>query len=457
MSFTDKSAILTLSQDNAASPAKPAPTASGPQWRPTRALRRTAIIIAVALLISVSLGRPDFVAIAAPFVLGTALALTHRPRQAPTAVLTRDDDDPITEGGQITARITVHNPESAAMVSVVSATAGRWIRLSHGVGRYVDALPGGTAIEVGLHGTALRWGHHSIGPAAVHALACDGLLVSRQQILPALHERVYPSVDVFDSSQGLPKAAGMAGIHHSRRLGEGGELAEVRQFQAGDRLRRIDWRVSLRHQQLYVNATLSERDADVVLVLDVLHEAGPQPGSASILDTTVRAAAAIVEHYAHQGDRVAIIEFGPQMRRLRFGTGRRHFTAAREWLVDTRVLPGGLTSVDRLVSSGAIPSHAMVIMLTPLIDENSTAGLARLARSGRAMIAVDTLPPNLFPPARGEWTPSAYRLWQLERSNTLGRLRELGVPVQTWGGAGSLDAMIAEVARLGRVPRAASR
>src|SRR5690606_16485671 len=109
-----------------------------------------------------------------------------------------------------------------------------------------------------------------------------------------------PAAGLFDADEPLPRAAGVAGIHRSRSAGTDGELSGVRPFQPGDRLRRINWRVTSRSRDLHVNATLSERDADVVLVVDVRHEAGVSGGTAgpaSILDTTVRAAAAITGHY----------------------------------------------------------------------------------------------------------------------------------------------------------------
>ena len=39
---------------------------------------------------------------------------------------------------------------------------------------------------------------------------------------------------------------------------------------------------------------------------------------------------------------------------------------------------------------------------------------------------------------------NAGRLWRLERTNTLGQLREHGVPVVAWAGAGSLDQVLRE-------------
>src|SRR5207245_5177576 len=131
-----------------------------------------------------------------------------------------------------------------------------------------------------------------------------------------------------------PRAAGLVGVHRSRRPGEGGELAGVRMFAPGDRLRRIDWRVSLRTRQLHVAATLSDRDAEVVLILDVLHEAGRSGGiggARSVLDTTVRAAAAIAEHYLHRGDRRSFLQYGFPLRRLPAARGRRPSLTGPAW------------------------------------------------------------------------------------------------------------------------------
>ena len=190
----------------------------------------------------------------------------------------------------------------------------------------------------------------------------------------------------------------MVGFHRSRRPGEGGELAGVRVFSPGDRLRRIDWRVSLRTRQLHVAATLSDRDAEIVVLLDVLHESGRSGGvfgRRSVLDLTVRAAAGIAEHYLHRGDRVSLVEYGGFSRRLRASSGHRHFMASLEWLLDVRTR-SGMESPPVLFGAHMMSPNALVIVLTPLIDPRSAAMLARLARSGRTVVAVDTLPAELW-------------------------------------------------------------
>ena len=439
--------------DNPAPPRVPAP--EHPLWQPTTALVRAGAVIAACLLLGIVFGRPDLIVIAAPFVIGTGIALARRPRRPVTARL-RIEEDGLAEGAPLAATVTVTNDDDTPISTTVHALVPRWIGLRHGAGRYIDHIGPGESTGIRLHGTVRRWGTHVVGPVKVSALACDGLLRSPARVLDPVSVRVYPIADPFDSRQPLPGANGMSGIHRSRRPGDGGELAEVRQFRAGDRLRRIDWRVSLRQRQLHVNATLSERDADVLVIMDVLHEAGESGGiggDTTVIDATVRAAAAITEHYTHQGDRVRIVEFGPRMRRLRAGSGRRHYRAALDWLLDTRVVPGNATSGERLIQAATRERAALIVMLTPLLDERSTQALATLARTGHKLITVDTLGSRVLPPPRGVWTPLATRLWRLERANTIGRLRELGVGVEPWAGPGSLDLMLADIARVARAPK----
>jgi uncharacterized protein (DUF58 family) len=318
-----------------------------------------------------------------------------------------------------------------------------------------------------LAGPARRWGRRRVGPATAVGFACDGLLSAGAEPCPPVSTAVYPATEPFEADQAMPRAAGLAGAHRSRRPGEGGELAGVRRYAPGDRLRRVDWRVSLRTRQLHVAATLSDRDAELVLVLDVLAEAGESGGvggSASVLDTTVRAAAAISEHYLQRGDRVSLVEYGRAARRLRPASGRRQYLTVLEWLLDVRAGAGIEAPYERVFGPHQLSPDALIVVLTPLIDPGTAPMLARLARSGRHVVAVGTLPAGLVDEDHADL---AYRLWRLERGNTIGALREHGVPVVGWAGVGkgaagrgeavlganpSLDQVLRDISRLAPKP-----
>jgi uncharacterized protein (DUF58 family) len=427
------------------------------QWKPTPALRRAIAITGILLLVAVVLGRADFAVLAVPLGLSVAFGLTRRPAGSPGLRLSTVETLPV-EGGELGATIEVENRDVAGYdLAVLRVRHSPWLKLTDADRPQVTAVSRGMASAVELQGPAIRWGRHTLGPASAYAVAADGLLISRAVVTGALGIRVYPMTEPFGADEVMPRAAGLVGQHRSRRAGEGGELAGVRQFGPGDRLRRIDWRVSLRTERLHVAATLSDRDAEVVILLDLLADAGRSGGVhgyASVLDRAVRAGAAIAEHYLTLGDRVSLIEYGAMARRLRAASGRRQYSMVLEWLLDAYpTATAQERSGAQLASS--IAADALVVVLTPLLDPRSAGMLASLVRVGRFVVAVDTLPEGiLVPPEWSHLAPMALRLWKLERENTIGQLREHGVPVVAWAGAGSLDAVLRDVARLASAPKA---
>jgi uncharacterized protein (DUF58 family) len=420
-------------------------------WSATPALARAVLVTGVLAVAGVLFGRPDIVLLAAPIALGTAWALRRRPAEAPTVGVEAADAG-VMEGAEVSATVSATNPGAVGFDVVVLRTeVDPWLSLPHADRPHAVAVPPRQVAELALTGTARRWGRHPVGPASATAYACDGLLRAEAVTAAAAGVRVYPVTEAFEADEAMPRAAGLTGAHRSRRPGHGGELAGVRQFAPGDRLRRIDWRVSLRTRQLHVAATLSDRDAEVVLVLDVLAEAGRSggvAGAASVLDTTVRSAAAIAEHYLHRGDRVSLVEYGRAARRLRPASGHRQYLTVLEWLLDVRA--GGTVDVpyERVFGPHVLSANALIVVLTPLVDPGTAPMLARLARSGRYLVAVDTLPAGLAAPPVGQFAEFAYRLWRLERENTIGALHEHGVPVVAWAGAGSLDQVLRSVSRV---------
>ena len=414
-------------------------------WRPTWAAGRTIALIVVLVTLGILLGRVDLVALAAPFVVGGTWLARRRPRSAPEVSMRArtPTGQRLSEGDQLELEVTVRNPDPApydlALLripdsdDVLVPTAGRTIVLP---------VRASTGASVRLDARLRRWGRHVVSPVSVLPIAAAGMSYGPAARSDPERLRVYPRAERFRATDTMPNASGIVGVHPSRRPGDGGELADVRRFVPGDRLRRIDWRTSLRTNELHVVQTFADSDADLAIVLDLLHDAGQDP---SVLDLTVRAAAAIAEHYATQGDRVKLVEYGGRGRILRAGSGPRHRILVNEWLLETsggeqRFGPGELPSGRALV-----PDRALVVVLTPLLDARALAMLASMARGRLSVLAVDTLPPGVSAAdagRQGRWTELAFRLWSLERRNTLDQLIENGIPVVRWEGAGSLDLVL---------------
>lgn len=232
-------------------------------------------------------------------------------------------------------------------------------------------------------------------------------------------------------------ARGSVGVHRSPRPGEGSELSGVRVYVPGDQLRRISWKVSLRADQLHVNATVAERDAEVVLLLDGRCDAGQSGGAggqARGIDVTVRGTAALARFYLQLGDRVGLLAQGERTVSLRAAGGRQQLTRLLDALLDIK--PPLVVGADpELLDPPGLDPRALVVMLSPLVGTAVFDRPAGLRRGGHPLVVVDTLPAGAAPPGESEWTGLAMRVWRLQRDTRVHRLAELGVPVVGWRGA----------------------
>ena len=246
----------------------------------------------------------------------------------------------------------------------------------------------------------------------------------------------WPLRDGFDAADTVPRAEGLVGAHVSRRPGEGGDLAGVRPFVPGDRLRRINWRVTGRTGELHVTATYSDRDAEVLLLLDSAQDLGRAPESS--LDIGVRAAAAIAEHYLRAGDRVGLVDLGSPQRRVPPRNGRSHLVRLLDVLLDARPAPGPRAVTRRRAEAARAQLAARAGRAAQPADPPGRAGGGR---DGRPVRAGRWWRSTRCRRTCGRTGAASGRSWRsgsggCAATADLDRLAELGVPVVAWGGAG---------------------
>lgn len=66
----------------------------------------------------------------------------------------------------------------------------------------------------------------------------------------------------------LKTLASLAGDWNSSFEGEGSDLSEIREYQPGDDIRKIDWKTTAKMDQFYMKTFLAERDLTIMLILD---------------------------------------------------------------------------------------------------------------------------------------------------------------------------------------------
>lgn len=419
-------------------------------FRPTHTLLRSILAGAVLTLLSVILGRPDLLVIAVPFVVHAAWALWARPSVAPEA-LVAPGSVTVPEGDSVEVTVRIPDAPSGAIV------ATQWRQLPSSAFDPVS----GTAVDLAEPGVAttfepLRWGRYVLGPGLVSCT--DMSLAWRASATTGTATvTVRPASQTLDGGSGVSHPIGLAGVHRSRHRGDGSDLADVRDFRPGDRLRRINWRVTSRFGNLHVNSTLVERDTDVLIVADTLRDIAPPDDDAQTsLDATVRAIAAISRHYAGFGDRVALHDLGERIGAIRSGSGPRQSRLVLDVLARARRTTDDWVQVNpvRRIASGTL-----VFFCSPLLDARIRDELVRLRRLGAEVIGVDTLPEGLgqrddieaFP--KGSFLGEAWWLRRMERDDVLDRLRSHGIPVVAWRGSSSLASVLLAMEAARSAPR----
>ena len=418
---------------------------------PTPHGARLVTLAALFLGVGVVGGRVELVALGAAVAI--VLAAAPSEHRAPVDVSIRLSADRCIEGEGVTVVVSLLCAADVPVADVVVAL-GDGLRVTTGEARAAVALRAGQPRDLALVVVPSRWGVHSIGPVSVTWVPagrlCAGATVAAAQPL-----RVVPVPEPFTASGPHPFMRALAGAHVSRRSGEGVEFAGIRAFAPGDQLRRVNWKVTSRRGQMHVNEQHPERNAEVVLFLDTFTDPGPR--GTSSLDVAVRAGVGIAEHYLTSADRVGVVGFGGVLRWVPAGSGAQQRYRVVEHLLGTQLVATYAWKDLSVVPPHLLPPRALLIALSPLLDERAVGVLGELARRGHGVVVVDTSPDPLLPPRGTGLAALAQDVWHMEREAMFRRLSDIGVPIVRWLGPGSLDLVLGEVSRLHSRPRAVLR
>lgn len=278
-------------------------------WSATSALWRSGTLATAALLGAVAAGRPALVVMTVPFAVLVATGLWHRPSTDPQ-VATRWPHRRLREGEATTVLASVTSPDAECVGLLMSSSPYVEVPLAQ---RAVLAASGSETTTVPTEVHARRWGVHEAGGGQLAVISSWGGFRWGPWPVPSSPVTVLPQGAPFDAAAQAPHPVGLVGAHRSLQDGTGREFSGIREFAAGDRLRRIHWRSSLRTGRLQVITTNAEQDSEVVLLVDAMVDLGRSAGmngEASTLDVTVRAGSALAEHHLRLGDRVGLRVLG---------------------------------------------------------------------------------------------------------------------------------------------------
>lgn len=432
-------------------------------WHATDALRR-GLVLGVALVAAgVLLHRMAPLLLGAPLLVSSLVALA-RPVAGVPSIRVRPLPRTVETGARARLLVDVDPGDGAELVA---------IRLPSPKSRDtgpVHLLPASaTTLATNLRWDA--WGDRAdVRPDHLVA-GTDGLLIYGPVLGDEGRRAVLPRVLPMAGGPLPPRSTGLVGAHRSRRPGDGIELRDVRAYQPGDRLRGVDWRTSLRASAgaasgeldtLFVRERHAEADADVVLAVDTridvtadvaewsVAEAGTFVRPGGTLDTAAVAATAMAASYLHQGDRVSLVDLGRPQFGLKSGTGRRHLLLLRHRLL--ACMRAAAWAPKPVLRAEQVPPGALVVVLSPFLDDAVVERTLLAARRGNLVLAVDVLPGPLVPDPADRWGAVVARVLAAEHRHRLDALRARGVPVVSWVDGSEVVAVLRKAAAPGRRP-----
>jgi uncharacterized protein (DUF58 family) len=408
-------------------------------------------LAAFGLLAAVALGRPELAVLAAPFALVAAVGLPLA-REPSMRCWSSVSVERTVEGGTVQVELDLR-AEAAIHHAEVALLLPRGAVVEDGVNPALIRIGSGDTVELSWRIRLEHWGAFMLGEAAVRSRDPLGLFVYEQRVGRQDPVKVYPAGDRLRSLLRPLATQPTAGNQVARERGDGIEFADLREFVPGDRPRRINWRATARTGELWVNDLHPERNTDVVIFLDTFVEARRE--DSGTLDLAVRAAATLAERYLAHRDRVGLVVFGGLLNWLTPASGIVQRYRIVDALLDTEIMLSYAWKDIDIVPRRTLPPQALVVALSPLLDERALEALADLRRRGFDVAVIEISPVPFA--ASGDVDPLVDRLWSLRRAARRTAFHSLGMPVVEWREAEALQSAIEEVAAFRRAARLARR
>ncbi|MET0420476.1 MAG: DUF58 domain-containing protein [Acidimicrobiia bacterium] len=388
-------------------------------WSPTTKLSSSITLVGLGVVVALATARPEPVVIVTPFAIAIigAVALT-RPFRC--SVQRTIDRQIATEGDVVVLTFSIGSDIGVSALEIIvdvpsgcaAPTGAEHTRTSLRAGER-------TTLEVPLR--CDRWGNHVVGGITLRARSALGIFVAVGTFNGDLSLTVYPRPHTLRRLVEPLEPIAIAGDHATRLRATGSEFADLRPYVVGDRARDINWRASARRGALWVDQRHPDRSTDVVLLLDAFSEL--------MLDDAVRVVASLVDRYLAHRDRVGLFRFGGTLAWVGSGTGLRQRYLVVHQLLDTSVFASEAVRSIEQIPSRMLPPRALVIAVSPLLDERMVRLLFDLRARGVDLVVIEMAPTMQVAAHARPIETAAAHLWRLQREVARASMRDVGIPV----------------------------
>ncbi len=386
------------------------------------------------LLCGVALRGSALVMMAVPLLVYLAAAALHRPSPPKLSASRSLDRAKVIPNTPVEVTITVRNEGEFLEEVEIFAPLPHELSLSDGkVAQSTSLLPKEES-QIGAVLAGPR-GEYLFGEIYARAGETFGVFVERGEAPAAASLVIHPTpLRLKPLPIRPPQTRGFAGPIPSRQGGSGVDFFLVREYQPGDPLRQINWKVSARAENdLFTTIYEQQRIADVGIILDSRMQCEIRFKDDSLFEHSVRAAAALSEIFLQDGNRVGLLVYGAGLSIAFPGMGK--IQRERILQVLARAEPGFSYALEKLdyLPTRFFPSRSQIVLVSPLLSDDVQV-LGFLRARGYAILVISPNPIR-FEAAASPATSAeelALRCAQAERNLMLNALRRTGVQVVDW-------------------------
>jgi uncharacterized protein (DUF58 family) len=399
-----------------------------------------AVCAAAGLVAALGFRRAELAIAVAPLAVLVALGVRAR---APALRAWFDlDRERALEGDELDATVTVRSSTGIDRLEV-GLVVPHGLELAEGRNPIALRLAPGEERELPLRLRCRRWSSVEIGDIRLRARDRIGLVLHEGRVDRRRPLKIYPGPERLRALVAPAHTQAATGSEVARVRAEGLEFADTRPFVPGDLVRSVNWRATARRGTVVVNERHPERNADVVIFLDSFAEA--RESDEGTLEQAVRLAATLADRFLERRDRVGLVAFGGILRWLEPGAGLVQRYRLVDALLETGVEFSYAWKDVNVIPARTLPPRALVLAVTPLLDERSLAALVDLRGRGHDLVVLEVSPEPHLEPGRAPTDDLALRLWRLQRDELRARFERLGVAVATLDGERTLESAFEEV------------
>lgn len=278
-----------------------------------------------------------------------------------------------------------------------------------------------------------EWGVVQLGHIRVTARDRFGLssITTRYRIMTPV--RVHIHEEGARSLTDPDRFRRLVGSHQSAERGEGCEIADVRPYQAGDRLQSLNWRISARNDEPWITLRHPDRSTTIVLLLDGYQRFGQQRADA--LRRSVRAVLGLARLHVGAQDPVGMMIVGQGLRWIKPELGRMHMHRLTDVLLELSTNRWSERPQSRSMAARLIPKDAVVLAVSPLADGRFVKLITSLRARGQSLHVIQPVtywPTHAEAHQSGRPMRNAWRIFSLRMQADRRRLSEAGIPVIPW-------------------------